>query len=426
MKRLYSVLAVLCINFWLSQTFLAIAQPNVPFNACSFYTTRLVVPSFGAGAPWAGCAQFSAVRGRQACTKIKGVCPACVKYQGDHVQMWLPDYFIELTKHIGQSSFALSPDGTLLAKHLKIGLAWWNTSNLPLGSFSPLLSNGSQTTSGKDSFWHARILTVPYGGQFNSYSPVAAGLGSGMPGCFLGLSEFLPAQWNTNLSDGPFAHAWSPIGAPLCLSIVGGGILGGLAEAKAAVGTLGASSGGGNFETQSCASPVGVKEGFAKNSMGTSDALSPLGDITKLCMGTWGNLLPRTGWITSEDPHMSAMLAAYKFMSLVGDFHLNAAAKLRFDDKWQIVYPPRDPASTCFTPGSPLKDLPLPSADNVFERGLEEMKIAGNLKNHTYVIAVWRKRDSCEEPLSLIGGWNVSYKAQLAKNTFACKGVYTK
>ncbi len=140
--------------------------------------------------------------------------------------------------------------------------------------------------------------------------------------------------------------------------------------------------------------------------------------------GYVGNLIPRTGWIQSEDPHTSAMMAAYKFMSLAGDFHLNGDLKLRSDDKWQIVYPPRI-GGKCFTPGSPLKDLP-PAADNPGSRNIDELDPTSALKNHTYIIAVWRKRESCEEPLQFIGGWSADYKANYFKNLAVCQAMWSK
>ena len=322
-----------------------------------------------------GCANFSAVNGRNGCTKTK----LFVEYSGDHLQMWLPDYFIEVTKHIGRSVFAESLDGTILKTHLSLATQWWAAGTASV--VNPLLSNGSQSTSGRDSFWYARILTVPYGSFANNYLPLKAAKGNGLPFCYSGISEFFPAQWAYNLSDGPFAAAWAPVGSILCLTSGGALIAGSIAEAKANIGKL--SSGAGSFPANpmQCANPVGAKEGFAKDAMPSSDVITPIssGDITKLCMGTWGNLIPRTGWIQSEDPHTSAMMAAYKFMSLAGDFHLNGDLKLRSDDKWQIVYPPRI-GGKCFTPGSPLKDLP-PAADNPGSRNIDELDPTSALKS---------------------------------------------
>ena len=385
-----------------------------PLNGCTFYKSRLL-PKFP------GCAEFSAVLGRNGCRKVKGICPACITYPGDDLQMWLPDYFIEITKHAGGSIFTESADSAALRTHLAIGQKWWEASTkVPL---VPSASRGSQSSSSADSFWHARILTVPYGAEANTYLPLSPSKGTGLPTCFSALSEFLPAQWNFNLADGPFAVAWAPVGAPMCLSIVGGAAAASADEAKRQVGMV--AGGIGTMRNlpadTSCANPVGVQEALAKDAQPSADTLSPLsGDLSKLCMGTWGNLIPRTGWILSDDPYMSALAAAYKFQSLAGDMHLNPALKLQSDDKWQIVYPPRF-ASGCFHPGSPLASLPGSDGDDVVTRTKDEVELGGVRKAHTYVIAVWRRRHSCEEPGA--GAWDAAYKVNVAKNKALCQTV---
>lgn len=394
-----------------------------PFHGCTFYKARLALPSYAGGQPFLGCANFSAVNGRNGCTKTKGVCPFCVVYSGDDVQMWVPDYFIEVTKHVGRSVFAESVDAPSLKFHLQLASKWWEASTL--APATGIFSNGSTSPSGRESFWHARILTIPYGSWVNNFPPLASSKGVGLPSCFSGLSEFLPAQWNFNLADAPYAAAWAPAGIPLCLSPVGASAMGALQEARARVSQIASSTPRlpDLPVDPTCANPVGASEAFYKNALPTSDALAPLkGEVAnKLCMGSWGNLLPRTGWVLSEDPHMSAMIAAYKFMSAAGDFHLSEHLKLRTDDKWQIVYPPQL-GSGCFTPGSPLKDLP-PAAEDPVSRGRDEVTPFGALKNNTYVIAVWRRRSSCEEPLQWIGGWDADFKANYLKNQAICQAA---
>ena len=384
------------------------------FTGCTFYEPRLSTESFANGSDLAGCAQFSAVNGRNGCTKTK----LFVHYRGDDIQMWLPDYFIEVTKHIGRSVFAESLDGKILELQLQLAVKWWEANTASVAN--PLFSDGSQSTSSRDSFWHARILTVPYGSIVNNYPPLSAGKG-GPPSCFSAISEFFPAQWDMNLSDGPYAMAWAPVGSVMCLSTAGGLSAAAIAEAKKNAGTV--ANGAGQFPSNpvQCANPVGAKEGFAKNALPSSDAISPIGDISRLCMGTWGNLVPRTGWIQSEDPKMSALMAAYKFASLAGDFHLNGDLKPRADDKWQIVYPPQFGGS-CFTPGNPFTMIPPPT-DDPFSRGSDELTPGSSLKNSTYIIAVWKKRESCEEPLQFINGWSADYKANFVKNSAICQGM---
>jgi hypothetical protein len=338
--------------------------------------------------------------------------------------MWLPDYLIEVSKHVGRSVFADSADGVALARHLKLATNWWSSSTLApaVGVFS----NGFQSPSGRDSFWHVRMLPVPYGSWVNNFPPLAASKGVGLPSCFSALSEFMAGQWNYNLADASYAAAWAPAGIPLCLSLVGGAAMGAIQEARAQVSQIASST--PSFPDLpvdvTCANPVGAAEAFYKNALPSSDALAPLkGDVAdKLCMGTWGNLLPRTGWITSEDTHMSAMIAAHKFMSAAGDFHLSPQLKLRPDDKWQVVYPPQIGGGRCFTPGSPFKDLP-PVPEDPISRGRDELTPFGDLKSNTYIIAVWRRRNSCEEPLQWIGGWSADFKANFLKNSAVCKAA---
>lgn len=392
-----------------------------PFNGCTFYKSRLLRESFAGASDHGGCANFSAVNGRHGCKKSKLFIP----YNGDDVQMWLPDYFIEVTKHIGRSIFAESLDGVTLKAQLGLATAWWGFATS--STVTPKISNGSQSDSGHDNFWHVRILTVPYGSLANNYPPLAVAKGNGLPFCYSGISEFFPAQWTYNISDAAFAFAWSPVGTKMCLTASGAVTAGAVAAAKASVGKI--ISGTKKLPSITpvqCANPVGASEGTSKNALPTSDAYAPLlsGDLTQLCMGTWGNLIPRTGWIPNEDPQMSAMMAAYKFMSLAGDFHLNSDLKPKSDDKWQIVYPPRI-GGKCFTPGSPLNAI-TPAADDPLTRSKDELDSSSSLKNYTYIIAVWRKRESCEEPMQFVGGWSADYKANYYKNLGVCQAMWSK
>jgi hypothetical protein len=399
-----------------------------PFHGCTFYSPRLVTGSFAGGAPRSGCAEFSVVRGRSGCTKVKGLCPACVTYAGDHLEMWLPDYFIEVTEHFGRSVFAEGGDGAVLKKHLAAGEAYWrSTLGVPT---TRGLSRGMNSASSRESFWHARILTVPYGAAATTFSPLSASIGRGLPGCFSGLSEFLPAQWNTNLADAPYAAAWAPVGVPLCLLPAGATAMAGLDAARNAASRIGASGSagaggvGGDF---ACANPVSAKEALAKNANPGSDALAPLtlgpAEIArKLCMGSWGNLLPRTGWIVSEDPTMAALMAAYRFQSAAADLHLNGEVRMRADDKWQVVWPPVVP-QTCFRPGEPFGLTTFPKLEAPDAKATEELKTGSIKKGQFYLVAVWRRRSTCEEPLETVGGWSAAHQVNLAKNTAGCAAV---
>jgi hypothetical protein len=397
-----------------------------PFNACTFNAAPFVAQSFAGGVPFAGCAGWSAIRGRNGCRKTKGPCPFCVTYPGDHIQMWLPEYFIEVTSAPGESAFTLTADGALLKTHLSLGHAWWKTVSLaPV----PLASRALPDVMSQTTLWHARILAMPYANLMGSFSPLPGVEGTEAPTCYAGLSEFLPAQWNYNASDAAYALAWAPLGAGLCNMPGGATLMGGLEAAKGAMSTLsvGKSFEGGAGEV--CARPVGAVEGIAKNLRPSSDALAPLTmgptEISsKLCMGAWGNLLPRTGWSVTADPFLSAMQAAYRFTSLVADVNLNDRWKLRADDKWQIVFPLSAPA-TCFKPGAPFPFLAPAPFESASQRMSHELAPLSQRKG-SYVIAVWRKRDTCEEPLETVGGWSLSHKVHLAKNAAVCTGIHAQ
>ena len=385
-----------------------------PLNGCTFYKPRLK-------AYFSGCAEFSAVRGRHGCHKVKGVCPSCVTYPGDNLQMWLPDYLIEITRHFGQSKFANASDGKLLAAHLATGVLTWQSGTLVPVSQA---SKGDQSASSGDSFWHARILTVPYGPQATTFPPLPQSFGTGVPACFSALSEFIPSQWNYNAADAPYALAWAPVGATRCLTIAGGGVAAGLAAAKQEVSKVAVAAPMMSFSVNTCALPVQAQEAVVKNALPSADTISPLGDLSKLCMGSWGPLVPRTGWILSNDPFLSAMAAAYKFQSLSGDMHLNQALKLRDDDKWQIIYPPRL-AGSCFKPGLPTVGA-THGGDFLQARVQDEMTAKSPGRGHTYVIAVWRRRNTCEEPLETVGGWTANHHLQFTKNMGLCQAVYSE
>ena len=394
---------------------------SAPLSSCTFYKPNLLAQTFTNGAPQMGCAEFSAVLGRHGCKKVKGTCPLCVRYPGDHLQMWLPDYFIEVTKHVGKSIFTSLPTGPLLSKQLSLAQAW--TDQALVAPSAAAVSNGAHSTSGSSSFWHARIITAPYGVEVNNYPPLRTPSGTGFPHCFSAISEFYPSQWQLNLVDGPFALAWMPLGLTLCNNPAAQITAELMAQAQKNLSSATSSAiGSGNVDLSSiaCALPVGAKEGSYKNALPTSDAVSPLKNPMNLCMGSWGNLLPRTGMVTSDDPLMSALIAAYKIQSLAADFNLNNALRSVGDDKWQIIYPPRAPAN-CFTPGSSLA-VAL-GADDPLSRAKDELGFDQALKDHTYIIAVWRRRESCEEPLSQIDGWGKIYKSNFEKNKAVCQSL---
>ena len=62
-------------------------------------------------------------------------------------------------------------------------------------------------------------------------------------------------------------------------------------------------------------------------------------------------------------------------------------------------------------------------ADDPLSRAKDELGFDQALKDHTYIIAVWRRRESCEEPLSQIDGWGKIYKSNFEKNKAVCQSL---
>lgn len=370
-------------------------QTTMPLHGCTFYKPKFI-SHFGS------CADFSSKLGRNRCKKTKGSPPFMTTYPGDHVRMWLPDFFIEVTKHAGQSLFAESLDGQALKVQLQ------TVRSLPL-------KNGSESSSSGDSFWYARLLGVPYGALANSFPPVPPTLEGGIPACFKGISEFYNDQWNLNLADAPYAAAFAPVGASMCLSPAGATAFS--PEIKKSITGM-----SGNPGTMSenpgipCAVPVTGAQALAINALPTSEPARTLASPSRLCMGTWGNLIPRTGWIPTEDLTMSALMAAFKFQSLTSDLQLSPDLAPRTDDKWQVVFPPQV-TNSCFTSGSVTH---IPPGDLGRER--DELVPGGLKKHHTYVIAVWRQRDTCEEPMPFEAR-KKAYQVNFEKNKTLCQAV---
>jgi hypothetical protein len=410
MRRFYSFLALLCLKFItvVSVAEIAKAQAVAPFNACTFSSPKFAAQSFAGGRASSGCANWSVARGRNGCTKTKGPCPLCV------------------TTAPGESVFTVSADGILLKKHLELANRWLETSTVSAGQkFKRSLPD---SVSGS-TFWNARILVMPYGNLMGSFAPLPGIYASDVPTCYAGISEFFPSQWNYNAVDAPYAFAWAPVGSGLCNSPHGGTLMGGLEAAKGKASSLGLGKSFKSAPGEVCARPVGFAEASLKNLRPNSDALAPLTAgpqeiSSKLCMGSWGNLLPRTGWSVTADPLLSALQAAYKFTSITADFNLNDNWKTRTDDSWQIVFPNNVPGS-CFAPGAQFPIVATAPLEDMGQRGRHELELSSQAKG-SYVIAVWRKRETCEEPLESIGGWTAAHRANLVKNTTICNALHAQ
>lgn len=402
------IIGLLIPSFLATQAHAAV---SMPLHACTNYASRLM-PFFEP------CAEFSVARGRNGCTKVKGICPACVTYQGDDLQMWLPDYFVELTPHVGRSVFAESTAGAGLNLHLKGAKAWWDKT-LPS---IPLLANGTGSENSHSMSWHARILPVPFGATINTYPPLASSKGVGFPTCYTAVSELIPAQWKYGLADLPFALALSPLIVPMCFATPGivaaGQTVAGLASSATSMGSGG--EGGMSDIPNGCARPIYQREAFAKNMMPSSDVWNP----GKLCIGTLGPLLPRVGEIASDEPFKTALTVGVKFASITSDFFGDrATGGWDLTDKWQLIYPP-SPHGYCFRPGqlSQILEVPFGVVEDGVTRVSDNLNMSGakaNVKANVYVFAVWRKRNTCQEPIE--PAWTADYKLNRAKNQALCK-----
>jgi hypothetical protein len=425
-KKCFVLQEFLAVGLWiclLAFSRQAYASKVAPFNACTFQTPEFVGPSFAGGSSNKGCASWSVERGRNGCRKTKGACPLCVTYAGDHLQMWLPEYFIELTTAPGDSLFTITPDGTLLKQHLKLATSIWKSpvphNDGALSKADQAGRRGAPDITSETHFWHARILVMPYANLMGNYWPLPGVFGTEAPTCFAGISEFFFDQWNLNLIDAPYAFLYAPIGIPLCNTPSGATLAAGVETVRGAVSKVGSGLSFPGGQGEVCGRPMACwSEGASKLLRPASDVLRPLTDPTRICMGSWGNLVPRTGWSVTSDAFMSAMQAAYKFTSLNSDLLLNDNFKVRDSDKWQILYPSVTPNS-CFKPGSPT----APPMENGLKK--QEKELTPGAKNKgTYLIAVWRKRETCQEPLEAVNGWSASYKAHLQKNKALCAPLH--
>ena len=384
-----------------------------PVDACSFYKS-IWKPHFMT------CAEPK-IR-RRVCTKTKGSPPLVIRYKGDRSSMYLPDYLIEVTAHWGRSIF----EGTseLMKNHMEHARTYYATKDKILPSYG-FFDNGGEHRESSSHFWHARLLIVPGGSTTMTYPSLKAGGGGIMPKpiCFSGISEYYFDQWNLGIADLPFAMAWAPIGIPVCHSNVGaasyaalasGAVSQGKSAANDVLSGLGIPPVASQFtNTIGCAYPVPAKMALTLNLNPSSDALN----FTKMCMGSLGNLLPREGTITAEDRFRSALMAAWRFSSLVNDVQPMSFAGIDFDDKWQLVYP-RTSHGHCFRAGS-LSDFPTGPWE--YGRGVDANW--ADPKTNTYVFAIWKKRETnCQEPGSEADGWKQMVKLEhKAIETGICK-----
>ncbi len=93
-----------------------------------------------------------------------------VSYPGVNVQMWLPDYFIEVTKYTGLSMFA-RPHNSLeveLLAHLTLANIYFSSVER---SASALTDGPSDDGLHQMTYWQVRVAQVPFAKETMNYSP---------------------------------------------------------------------------------------------------------------------------------------------------------------------------------------------------------------------------------------------------------------
>lgn len=409
---------ILLTMFQLNLFALSLKQP---LNACTFFSTNFVASSF---LNPLSCSEFMTPR---------RVIPQGCQYskfppiRGTLTEFWFPFAFIEVTREIGGSIFAESLDAQIPLAHIKLATAWYQkalVSEAPIvlkpmaAAFAPtavipIFSNGTTQNNGNGRnlhSWNVRMLPIPYsnlatqGTGLGSFPPFGSMRGNITlaPGCYDGISEFNPGGWLWGKDDTLLATAYSPFAVTACLA--GGGVAGELiGEASSQAKSAAIAQIGGNFEVPDanpsslgiqCDRPRAPNEGLIRNFQPGSDALNP----SKICMGTLGPLLPRSGKITGSNKYRTAEIAAIKFMSILGDSTGNFQFHLKDDDKFQLVYP-NNTSPGCFKPGSVLELSRIIS-----------LELRNFFAKDVYVFAVWRKNTECLDPVT-----NFDYTAVQAK-----------
>ena len=390
--------------------FLSASSVNAaPFHACTFLKERLLASSWPGGLG-TGCANLQVTYG--ACTKYHCTPLGCFAYDGTLVTGFLPDYIIEVTPYFGRSSFTdnlvTDPDGYLMSSQLKSAVATWDfLYRSPPSPPGTALQNGyDETQEDNAQVYHhsyfARMLPTPNENLIWKFQDMADPVGKAIVGAitgFSGISEFDPQTWNDSLLD-PDKKISTPLipATDLVCHGMASAAQGAIQTAKQIIANLPVPSYNPPSSGEVIAMPVTPAGAAYANLKPDSDAMSFMGDISRMCMGKLGPLLPRSGHSTTAERYSASQIAAWRIASLTYD-HFSApfgthAGGVMSDDKWQILWPPVLPTSTaCFAPGG--LNTPTLTVNPLFEPLTHIPQRAGI---DTIVIGVWRKRSSCEEP----------------------------
>lgn len=418
-----------------------------PVNGCTFYKHPFS-KSFD------DCAQFNVIEG--GCTKTKCAGFACFTYSANLASMYIPDFLIEVTNGFGESLYTekdLNPIiGITLKEHLNSAKKYWKASDplsigniaLPSGISDIADSLRSGDTMGQgDQFQQVRILTIPGAAAVTVYpSDIYRrwfSSSAGIPVCFEAISEFFPHQWRDNLVDGAYSMTTIPVSYPLCSTLIGSAGVGASAALNSAMNEItGLTLSGPNLPISAqCSYPTNVKSIATSMLSPRSDAWAPLKNPANFCIGSYGELFPRTGTSLTDDPHSASLIAAIRFASLSGDTYLSHKFKVNLNDKIQQVYPRPSElplfgalnVASCSKPRNPLEGLasitnPMSAVDTLRKStssALQTSDLIPGIKRGSYIYAVWKKRTSCEEPWITRAILKQAYEFQKTLHTNKCQ-----
>ena len=280
-----------------------------------------------------------------------------------HFTYYVPQYFIEVVSHPGETFFTTLPGATLQLALVK------GKGGLPFGTES----------DGSSYAFHAHTLNVPFALGAFAGMPCGGALGGNM--CFTSMSEHLGRQWKTGHADlwQPAWLAWSK--AP---------------KACLMKGALSSAVGGSK--------PTGYPAHSGLCSADRSWLTKYPPSNQAVCNG-WGIVFPRYGTVTSSDPITASLVIASRIRSLGSEVFQSVPTFA--DEKWQMISPQ---ASSCFREGQNIGFL---RAKGVSEMG---RLWKGKLKDYLYVI--WKKV-KCTRDMNFV----VSTQAWLSVLQGTCKGI---
>lgn len=282
---------------------------------------------------FSSCLQFST----SSCT-CSGFPPRpCVRFS-----YYVPDHFIEVHPHPGESFFRDLPAAALQLSRIK----------------ERALPYGALDDEGTYSF-HSHVIKVPFSTPVFNALPCRQI--SAEAGCFTGMSEHFGTNWKTGAGDlmQPLFLAW-------------------MASPKACLLKGAATSFSGDFGN----APIEME--------GTGGCSVEIPAIKKFppsphsaCNG-WGTFYPRSGGYEGASETVGALMIASRIKSLSSEV-LRSTSTSR-DEKWQMILPNE---TSCFREGENIGFLE--GAKNLRELG----RLTGKGGLRGYLFTVYRKMSCC-------------------------------